>query len=79
MSRPAVEFRDIAMRFGAKVALRDVNLTIETTCPTEGSEMGRFWVRVHKPAGPFSPGDRLMGCFQRRRDHWATALTVNPP
>ncbi|GAB4352769.1 MAG: ABC transporter ATP-binding protein [Kiloniellaceae bacterium] len=28
MTTPAVEFRDIAMRFGDKVALRDINLTI---------------------------------------------------
>ena len=32
MTLPAVEFRDIAMRFGDKVALRDINLAI-----TEGS------------------------------------------
>ena len=29
MTRPAVEFRDIAMRFGAKIALQGINLKIE--------------------------------------------------
>jgi spermidine/putrescine transport system ATP-binding protein len=28
VSTPAVEFRDIAMRFGEKAALQDINLTI---------------------------------------------------